>query len=54
MEILAIFWNEDVVTKNRMVAPTLIILAELMRSGLERNIETAKIIIENELQDIKQ
>ena len=54
IEILSIFWNEDVATKNRMVAPTIVILAELMRSGIERNIETAKIIIENELQYIKQ
>lgn len=53
VEILAIFWKEFESTINRNIAPTLIILAELMSSGKERNIETAKTIIENELQYIK-
>lgn len=53
VEILAIFWKEYERLTNQNIAPTLIILAELMRSGKERNIETAKTIIENELQYIK-
>jgi len=53
VEILAIFWKEDENTNERKIAPTLIILAELMSSAKERNLETAKIITENELQHIK-
>ncbi|NQU33710.1 MAG: hypothetical protein HQ521_10785 [Bacteroidetes bacterium] len=53
VEILAIFWKEDENIAKKNIAPTLIILAELMGSGKERNMETAKIIIENELQHIK-
>jgi hypothetical protein len=53
VEILAIFWKEDEIIANKNIAPTLIILAELMSSGKERNTETAKIIMENELQHIK-
>lgn len=53
VEILAIFWKEYERLTNQNIAPTLIILAELMSSGKERNIETAKTIIENELQYIK-
>lgn len=53
VEILAIFWKEDETTDYKNIAPILIILAELMSSGKERNIETAKIITENELQHIK-
>jgi len=53
VEILAIFWKEYERLTNQNIAPTLIILAELMSSGKERNLETAKTIIENELQYIK-
>lgn len=53
IEILTIFWRVDENTANQNIAPTLVILAELMSSGKERNMETAKIIIENELQHIK-
>ncbi len=51
VEILAIFWKENESIPN--IAPKLIILAELVKSGKERNLETAKTIIENELQYIK-
>ena len=54
VEILTMFWQDSAIEKNEIIAPTLIILAELMRSGKERNIESAKIIIENELQHIKR
>lgn len=53
VEILTIFWKEDEKITNENITPTLIIVAELMSSGKERNVETAKIIIENELQHIK-
>lgn len=51
IEIYQIFWNQD--DKNAISAPPLIIYADLMTSGYERNIETAKMIFENELQHIK-
>jgi hypothetical protein len=53
VDILAVFWKENESATNQKIAPTLIILAELMSSGKERNIETAKTIIENELPYIK-
>lgn len=53
VEILSIFWKEYERNENQNITPTLIILAELMKSGNERNIETAKLIMENELQHIK-
>jgi hypothetical protein len=53
VEILSIFWKENERSTNQNIVPTLIILAELMSSGKERNIETAKTIIEIELQYIK-
>jgi hypothetical protein len=53
VEILSMFWKEDDETEKQNIVPSLIILAELMSSGKERNIETAKLIMENELQHIK-
>jgi hypothetical protein len=53
VEILSIFWKENQRSENKNITPTLIILAELMKSGNERNIETATLIMENELQYIK-
>lgn len=53
VEILTMFWQDGAIEKNKNIAPTLIVLAELMSSGKERNIESAKNIIENELQHIK-
>ena len=50
VEILAVFWKEYDKLTNQNIAPALIILAELMSSGKERNIETAKIIIDNQIQ----
>lgn len=56
IEILQQFWkaeeNQDD-KKHAQVAPPLLIYADLMGSGYGRNIETAKIILENELQHIK-
>lgn len=48
VEILHKFWNNDV--NGSQVAPALLIYADLMNSGYGRNIETAKKVLENELQ----
>lgn len=48
IEILQLFWNDNKNTKQ--VAPALLVYADLMGSGYGRNIEMAKIILENELQ----
>ncbi len=51
------FWNGDIVKINkyasRSIAPTLIIYADLVTSGSDRNLEIAKKILDNELQYIK-
>jgi hypothetical protein len=49
VEILEIFWN----IKNCQGIPALLIYADLMRSGSDRSIETAKMIFEDELQYLK-
>jgi hypothetical protein len=51
VEVLQQFWENEC-NDNRIVPP-LLIYADLMGSGFGRNIETAKIILENELQHIK-
>lgn len=50
IEILQKFWKND--TGNQTVAPALLVYADLMNSGFGRNMETAKQILENELQHI--
>lgn len=50
VEILQKFWKND--TGNTKVAPALLIYADLINSGYGRNIETAKQILENELNNI--
>jgi hypothetical protein len=50
IEVLQKFWKYDL--SNR-VAPALLIYADLINSGLGRNIETAKLILDNELRYIK-
>ena len=51
VEVLQKFWSTNLDTTN--VAPTLLIYADLINSGLGRNIETAKQIREHELQYIQ-
>lgn len=46
MEICELFWKFDT---NGLTAPPLIVYADLISSGFERNIEMAKIISQNEL-----
>ena len=49
VEILEIFWNPQTFKG----IPPLLIYADLMRSGSDRNLETANMILNNELQYIK-
>lgn len=51
VEILQKFWKTENLNTN--TAPALLIYTDLINSGFSRNIETAKIILENELQYIK-
>jgi hypothetical protein len=51
VEILQIFWKQ--ILDNKQTTPPLLIFADLIGSGYSRNIETAQIILENELQHIK-
>jgi hypothetical protein len=51
VDIYQVFWNP--LNSNDITAPPLIIYADLISSGFERNIETAKMIFENDLQHIK-
>ncbi len=51
VEILQLFWKDNKIAKQ--VTPALLVYADLIGSGYGRNIEMAKIILENELQHIK-
>ncbi len=51
VEVLQKFWNTDF--ENTIVAPALLVYADLISSGFARNIDTAKQIRENELQYIQ-
>jgi hypothetical protein len=48
VEILQLFWNDK--NNSKQVAPALLVYADLMGSGFGRNIEMAKVILENELK----
>lgn len=52
VEILQVFWKQKETVKEQ-TTPPLLVYADLIGSGYSRNIETAKIILENELQHIK-
>lgn len=54
IEVLQVFWKQKETTIITKTTPPLLVYADLIRSGYGRNIETAKIILENELQHIKQ
>ncbi len=49
VEVLEIFWD----LRTWQGIPPVLIYADLMSSGSDRNVETAKWIFDNELQDIK-
>ena len=53
VEILTAFWNDSINKTSQFTVPALLVYADLIGSGLERNLETAKILFENELQNIK-
>lgn len=53
IEILQMFWDLKKDNKTDYTTPALLIYADLISSGVERNIQTAKIILSNELQYIK-
>jgi hypothetical protein len=42
-------WSNNIKNKYKNIAPALVVYADLMGSGNNRNIETAKMILENEL-----
>lgn len=49
IEVYNTFWTKDLKLKYHKTAPPLVIYADLMGSNSSRNIETAKIILENGL-----
>ena len=54
VEILQMFWNFINPKENDLaIVPPALIYADLMNSSIDRNIETAKIVFDNELQNIK-
>ncbi|MFD2938462.1 type IV toxin-antitoxin system AbiEi family antitoxin [Flavobacterium sp.] len=53
IEILKIFWIEKDTSKKTNTVPPLLVYADLVGTGNDRNIETAKIILENELSHIQ-
>ena len=54
VEIVLMFWNFfNPKEKDQSIVPPVLIYADLINSGFDRNIETAKIIFDHELQNIK-
>lgn len=54
VEILSIFWDEkDLYRENNIVTPPLLVYADLMGSGYDRNIQIANEISQSELQHIQ-
>ncbi len=51
VEVYKKFWNFDDVTINEKTVPPLLIYADLINTGDNRNLETAKLIYERYLQD---
>ncbi|MEK6493137.1 type IV toxin-antitoxin system AbiEi family antitoxin [Myroides odoratimimus] len=49
IELYSKFWTDSLHLKNEYTAPPLVIYADLMGSNSSRNIETAKLILENGL-----
>jgi len=52
IEILHMFWKEKKKFREKYITPSLLVYADLISSGHERNIEIAKQLINNELQYI--
>jgi hypothetical protein len=53
IEILNLFWNPETVVTDKQTVPPVLIYSDLINSGFDRNIEAAKLLLENELQNIK-
>ena len=53
IEVLKLFWKVENNYRVKPIVPPLLIYADLMGSRIGRNIETAKMILENELSYIK-
>jgi hypothetical protein len=53
VKILQQFWINENSNNAKQTVPPLLVYADLMQSGFGRNIETAKLILENELSYIK-
>jgi hypothetical protein len=50
------FWKHDAINEglySNLIAPALIVYADLVASGSDRNLEIAEKILENELRHIK-
>lgn len=54
IEVLQIFWQEEDRYREKYIVPPLLVYADLIGSGNDRNIETANIIFENELSHLEQ
>lgn len=53
IEIMTIFWNTENYKNDKQSVPPIIAYTDLINTGLDRNLETAKLILENELPNIK-
>lgn len=51
IELREMFWDFDHKWKEQNLVPPLLVYADLLATGLDRNIETAKILFENELAE---
>ena len=49
IELYSKFWTDSLHLQNKYAAPSLVVYADLLATGNNRNIETAKIILENGL-----
>ena len=53
LRLVYIFWREDDLVGFPALVPALLIYADLIGSGIERNIQIANEILENDLQYLK-
>ncbi|MGC9342566.1 MAG: type IV toxin-antitoxin system AbiEi family antitoxin [Bacteroidales bacterium] len=53
IEILQMFWKPEIENISDQIAPPLLVYADLISTGIDRNLQIAKIILDNELQYIK-
>jgi len=52
IDVLEMFWNDNDKYGDKNIVPPLLIYADLMGSRIGRNVDTAKLILENELSNI--